>query len=82
MFDRLFSGFGLGGGCGCGGKRDGRDGCNTSCDVLWIIILLLILFNGGLFGLDICTLIILFVIFGGNFFGRGRECGERKERCC
>jgi hypothetical protein len=73
MFDKLFGGFG---GCGCHEKRE----CNTSCDVLWIIILLLVLFNGGLFGLDICTLIILFVIFGGNFLG-GR-CGcDKKERC-
>ena len=76
MFDKLFGGFGgfgLGGGCGHRANE-----CNTSCDVLWIIILLLILFNGGLFGLDICTLIILFILFGGSFFGKGRNHCERK----
>jgi hypothetical protein len=72
MFDKLF------GGCGCGCEKRDHVGCNSSCDVLWIIILLLVVFNGGLFGLDICTLVILFIIFGGgNLFG----C-ERKERCC
>jgi len=80
MFNNLFGGL-FGGGCGCGERREHREGCNSSCDVLWIIILLLILFNGGLFGLDICTLVILFIIFGGSFLG-GRGCGERKERCC
>ena len=80
MFDRLFSGFGFGGGCGCGERREPRE-CNTSCDVLWIIILLMILFNGNLFGLDICTLIILFVVFGGNFFGRGNNCERREHKC-
>ena len=60
-------------GCGCARERK----CPSpmaSCDILWIIILLLILFNGGLFGLDICTIVILLVIFGGQFFGR--------EKCC
>jgi len=48
--------------CGCGhGKRRSM----ASCDILWIIILLLILFNGGLFGLDICTMLILAIVFGG-----------------
>ena len=73
MFDKLFGGFG--GGCGCGPRRE-----NSSCDVLWIIILLLVLFNGGLFGLDICTLLILFIIFGQNFFG-GR-CEKNDRKCC
>jgi len=74
MFDKLFGGFGGFGGCGCGHKPTE---CNTSCDVLWIIILLLILFNGGLFGLDICTLIILFILFGGSLFGKDRNCEKR-----
>lgn len=74
MFDKLFGGFG---GCGCGHKPDE---CNTSCDVLWIIILLMILFNGGLFGLDICTLIILFILFGGCLFGKG-ERHHCEKRC-
>ena len=74
MFDKLFGGFGGFGGCGCGHKSTE---CNSSCDVLWIIILLLILFNGGLFGLDICTLVILFILFGGSLFGKDRHC-ERK----
>lgn len=73
MFDKLFGGFG-GFGCGCDNRSNE---CNTSCDVLWIIILLLILFNGGLFGLDICTLIILFILFGGSLFGRERHCEKR-----
>ena len=81
MFDRLFGGLGGFGGCGCGERREHRGECNTSCDVLWIIILLLILFNGGLFGLDICTLIILFVVFGGSFFGRDRCCEKKEHRC-
>jgi len=76
MLDKLFGGL-----FGFGGER--REGCGTSsCDVLWIIILLLILFNGGLFGLDICTLVILFIIFGGNFFGRGHGDKCERNRCC
>ena len=75
MFDKLFGGFG-GFGCGCDHRPTE---CNTSCDVLWIVILLMILFNGGLFGLDICTLIILFILFGGCLFGKGerRTCEKR-----
>ena len=67
MFDRILDTF-----CDMGRKLFKNSGCNTSCDVLWIIILLLILFNGGLFGLDICTIAILFIIFGGNLFGGGK----------
>ena len=78
MFGKLF------GGCGCGGFD--FKSSNSSCDVLWIIILLLILFEGGLCGLDICTLIILFIVFGGKL-GLGRIFGghdrcERHEKCC
>jgi hypothetical protein len=69
MFGELF---GKLGGCGCGCGRQ-----NTSCDVLWIIILLLIVFKGGAFGLDICTLIILFIVFGKDLMGCVKPC-ERK----
>jgi hypothetical protein len=74
MFDKLF-------GCGCKrGCFEKRD-CNTSCDVLWIVILFMVLCNGGIFGLDICTIIILFVLFGGNFLGGfGGKCCEKP--CC
>ena len=71
MLDRI-----LGGLFGCGEKRDPCH-VNTSCDVMWIIILLMILFNGGLFGIDICTLVILLVVFGGQFFGKKKE-----HKCC
>lgn len=82
MFGNLFGGFGGFGGCGCVGDRH-RDGCtrNSSCDVLWIIILLMVLFRGGLFGLDICTLVILFIIFGKDFFGGKDRCGHHERKC-
>lgn len=73
MFGELFGR----GGCGCGGER--RECGNSSCDVLWIIILLLVIFNGGIFGLDICTLVILFIIFGSFGFG---GCDRKCERKC
>jgi len=57
-------------GCSCVSK-------NTSCDVLWIIVLLLIVFKGGAFGLDICTLVILFIVFGKDLLG-----GIHKHKCC
>ncbi|MCL2228655.1 MAG: hypothetical protein FWC00_02370 [Firmicutes bacterium] len=57
MFNELFGRFG--GGCGCASTKQA-----SSCDVMWIIILLMIVFRGGLFGLDICTLVILFIVFG------------------
>ena len=71
MFGELF------GRCGC----ERRDNChtNSSCDVLWIIILLLIVFRGGVFGLDICTLVILFIVFGKDFFG---GCERKEHKCC
>ena len=65
MFHEIFKG-GL---CGCRERRQ-----TGSCDILWIIILLLVLFNGGIFGLDICTLIILAVVFGGMFLCKDRKC--------
>jgi len=75
MFGDLFGRFG--GGC-CGERRE--RGCNnqsTSCEVMWIIILLMIVFKGGLFGIDICTLVILFIVFGKDFL-----CFDRRERDC
>ena len=69
MFGNLLGRFGGFGGCGCGGKHPE----NSSCDVLWIIILLMIIFKGDMFGLDICTLIILFIVFGKDLFGCGKE---------
>jgi hypothetical protein len=74
MFGDLF------GRCGCGDER--RNEChnsNSSCDVLWIIILLMLVFKGGLFGLDICTLVILFIVFGKDLIGRGFD---HREKCC
>ena len=73
MLGELFGRFGGFGGCGCEGRRE-----NSSCDVLWIIILLMIVFRGGLFGLDICTLIILFIVFGKDLFC----CEKREHKCC
>ena len=62
-------------GGGCGGCHKPKQ--NSSCDVMWIIILLLIVFNGGLFGLDICTLVILFVVFGPQLL-----CRDKHEHKC
>ena len=72
MFGNLFGG----NGCGCGPKIDLCHSKNSSCDVMWIIILLMIVFKGGLFGIDICTLIILFIVFGKDFL-----CCEKRETC-
>ena len=52
-----------------------------SCDIMWIIILLLVVFNGGLFGLDICTLVILFVVFGGQFLCKDKHEHRHECRC-
>ena len=70
MFGNLFGGF-------------GRSHCTNmlkSCDIMWIIILLLVLFNGGLFGLDICTLVILAIVFGHQFWGKER-CHHGRDDC-
>lgn len=79
MLNELFGRFGGGlfGGCGCG---CGLTSKNNSCDVLWIIILLMIVFKGGAFGLDICTLIILFIVFGKDLIGGG--CKRPEPKCC
>ncbi|MCL2569950.1 MAG: hypothetical protein FWE16_01955 [Firmicutes bacterium] len=67
MLDRIFGR----GGCGCGDRKPMPQ--LKSCDILWIIILLLVLFNGGLFGLDICTLVILAIVFGSHFLCKGKK---------
>ena len=73
MFGELF-------GRGCGERRHGCS-TNSSCDVMWIIIILLIVFKGGFFGIDICTLVILFLVFGKDFLGcEKRE--HREHKCC
>lgn len=71
MFGELF-------GRGCFGERFSGCSKNSSCDVLWIIILLLIVCKGGFFGLDICTIVILFIVFGKDFMC----CEKREPRHC
>lgn len=78
MFGDLF-GFGRGG-CGCDGERRHNECRLSSCDVMWIIILLMIVFRGGLFGIDICTLVILFIVFGKDFLCCKGE--RREQKCC
>jgi hypothetical protein len=77
MFTELFGR--LGGGCGCGCGCGEVKPCvkNSSCDVLWIIVLLMVVFKGGLFGIDICTLIILFIVFGKDIL-----CMKKHEHKC
>jgi|GEM_PF-5292689 len=70
MLGNLFERF-----CNPGCGHQGRQ--NSSCDVLWIIILLMIVLRGGMFGLDICTILILFIVFGKDFL-----CKERREHAC
>ena len=80
MFGDLFNRFF--GGCGCEERRGCETRQNSSCDVLWIIILLMIVLRGNMFGLDICTLLILFIVFGKDFLcRRERPCHEHKA-CC
>ena len=75
MFGEIFGAFGRG--CGCGPREKRCTPRMESCDILWIIILLLILFNGGIFGLDICTIVILLVVFGGQFLCKR----DREPKC-
>ena len=78
MFGELFGRFG---GCGCEGERKERNTCRlSSCDVMWIIILLMIVFKGGLFGIDLCTLVILLIVFGKDFLCRKEE--KKENKCC
>jgi hypothetical protein len=60
MFNDILHGF------GCGEPQPEGRKCTTSCDVLWIIVLLMVVLKGGLLGIDLCTLIILFIVFGGD----------------
>ena len=64
--------------CGCGPRRPGM----KSCDILWIILLILILFNGGLFGIDICTMLILAIVFGGMILCKGKLGGNARPCGC
>ena len=79
MFGELFGRFT---GCGCEKEECGceKKPCKTasSCDVMWIIILLMIVFKGGLFGIDICTLVILFIVFGKDLLC----CKKERKECC
>lgn len=72
MFDEVFKCFGGGNPCGGGPKK-----CSSSCDVLWIIVLLMVVLKGGMFGIDLCTLIILFIVFGGDLM----RCFAPKAPC-
>lgn len=76
MFDDMLKGMGMNDDCGCHEAPKPRK-CSTSCDVLWIIILLMVVFKGGLFGLDLCTLLILFIVFGKDIM-----CRFRNNSCC
>ncbi|MCL2846334.1 MAG: hypothetical protein FWE38_01460 [Firmicutes bacterium] len=67
----------FGRGCGCQPRERKCTPRMESCDIMWIIILLMLVFNGGLFGLDLCTIVILLVVFGGQFF-----CRDKKEKHC
>jgi hypothetical protein len=63
--------------CGCNKETSKPKKCSTSCDVLWMIILLMVILKGGFFGLDLCTLIILFIVFGKDIL-----CKFRCKPCC
>jgi len=73
MFHEIF-----GRGCGCGPRERKPMSMLASCDILWIIILLLILFNGGLLGLDLCTIVILVIVFGPKFLCKDKK---HEPRC-
>jgi len=75
MFGDIFSRF-CNPGCGQGGRQ------NSSCDVLWIIVLLMIVLRGGMFGLDICTILILAIVFGKDFLCRENLRQDAQSRCC
>ncbi|MBS7400913.1 MAG: hypothetical protein KIG16_00155 [Eubacteriales bacterium] len=79
MLDEMFKGLGLNGqcGCDCNCEKPKPKKCSTSCDVLWMIILLMVILKGGFFGLDLCTLIILFIIFGKDIM-----CKFHNTSCC
>ncbi len=62
--------------CGCKETSKPKK-CSTSCDVLWIIILVMVVLKGGFFGLDLCTLIILFIVFGKDIM-----CKFNCNPCC
>ncbi len=76
MFDEIFKNMTSHCDCNCNGSLKPKK-CSTSCDVLWIIILLMVVLKGGFFGLDLCTLIILFIVFGKDIM-----CKFRNNSCC
>ncbi|MCL2851010.1 MAG: hypothetical protein FWE01_01460 [Firmicutes bacterium] len=70
-----FMGRMTGSGCGCNPCRPRERKCMPqlkSCDLLWIIILLMLVLNGSLFGIDLCTIAILGLIFGPQLLCRFR----------
>lgn len=68
---------GMGMDCDCKCHESKPKKCSTSCDVLWIIILVMVVLKGGFFGLDLCTLLILFIVFGKDII-----CKLRSNPCC
>ncbi len=76
MFDDMLKGMGMDCDCKCHDTPKQKK-CSTSCDVLWIIILVMVVLKGGFFGLDLCTLLILFIVFGKDII-----CKLRANPCC
>ena len=76
MFDDMLKGMGMDCDCKCH-ETPKQKNCSTSCDVLWIIILVMVVLKGGFFGLDLCTLLILFIVFGKDII-----CKLRSNPCC
>lgn len=77
MLDEMFKCMGMNNHCDCNCESPKPKKCSTSCDVLWMIILLMVILKGGFFGLDLCTLIILFIVFGKDIM-----CKLRCNPCC
>lgn len=73
MLDDMLKGCGMNCDCGCHENPKPKK-CATSCDVLWMIVLLMIVLKGGCFGLDLCTLLILLIVFGKDIFCKFRNC--------
>lgn len=81
MIDEMFKCMGMSNNnCDCECEKPKQKKCSTSCDVLWIIILLMIVLKGGFFGLDLCTLIILFIVFGKDIMCKFR-CNPCNHGC-
>ncbi|MDR0975818.1 MAG: hypothetical protein LBM01_02555 [Christensenellaceae bacterium] len=67
VFEEILNGFTGRNKCNEGCEKK----CSSSCDVLWIIILLMIVLKGGLFGVDLCTIAIIAIVFGKDLFKFG-----------